>query len=142
MSNRLLYIDDDQPLLAVAAKVLREHGFDVTAAPGNDEALAHLEREPQGFDLVIQDCQRPLGRCLADTGPPDALHGSSGLFFLRRHIWRLNPRLACLFATANPASWLCHRDPELLGNPFFHYLSKPFALAQLVIAVEDILVVP
>jgi len=92
MARRVLCIDDDPPMLTITAEMLRQHGFAVTAVSGNDEALAHLERDPQGFDVVIQDSQRPFGRCLAAAGEPDDLHELSGVLFLSRHIWRLNPR--------------------------------------------------
>ena len=139
MKNRVLYIDDDPPILMVAAHVLREHGFDVTAAPGNDEALAHLEQDPRAFDLVIQDSQRPLGRCLADAGAPEELHELSGVLFLRRHIWRLNPRLPCIFVTMTPRSFIFHQEPALQGNPLFRYLMKPSPPDELSAVVQEIL---
>jgi len=139
MSKQILYIDDDPPILMVAAQVLRKHGFDVTAASGNDEALAHLEQDPQAFDLVIQDCLRPLGRCLADVGPPDELYGASGQLFLRRHIWRLNPALPCLFITMDSLGFLLRADPGLEGNPLFHYLTKPFEIQEMIATVRNIL---
>ena len=139
MGNRVLYIDDDPSVLMVAVKALRQHGFDVTAAPGNDEALAHLERDPRAFDLVIQDSQRPLGRCLADAGEPEDLHELSGVLFLRRHIWRLNPRLPCLLVTMTPLTFILDREPALRQNPLFRYLTKPFLLSELAAAVQEIL---
>jgi len=139
MKNRVLYIDDDPPILAVAANALSRHGFEVTAAAGNDEALDHLEQDPQAFDLVIQDCLRPLGRCLADVGPPDELHGASGQLFLRRHIWRLNPALPCLFATMDSLGFLLLADRGLKGNPLFHYLTKPFGFQEMIATVRNIL---
>ena len=139
MKNRVLYIDDDPPILMVAAQVLRKHGFEVTAAPGNDEALAHLERDPRAFDLVIQDSQRPLGRCLADAGEPEDLHELSGVLFLRRHIWRLNPRLPCIFVTMTPRSFIFHQEPALQGNPLFRYLMKPSPPDELSAVVQEIL---
>jgi len=139
MTTRLLYIDDDSAVLAIATKALVENGFSVTAAPGNDEALAHLEQDPQAFEVVIQDCLRPLGRCLADVGPPDELHGASGQLFLRRHIWRLNPALPCLFATMDSLGFLLRADPGLEGNPLFHYLTKPFQLQEMIATVRNIL---
>lgn len=86
MARRILCIDDDPGVLMASASALRRNGFAVTAASGNDEALAQLERDPQGFDVVVQDSQRPLGRCLADAGEPEDLHELSGVLFLRRHI--------------------------------------------------------
>ena len=142
MSKRILYIDDDPCVLIVAAQVLREHGFDVTAVSGNDEALAHLERDPQQFDVVIQDSLRPLGRCLADAGAPEELHELSGILFLRRHIWRLNPRLPCVLVTMTPLMFVLRQEPGLRGNPLFRYLTKPFPLAELAAVVQEILAEP
>jgi len=139
MARRVLCIDDDPLVLSITAKALERHGFDVTAVPGNDEALAHLEQDPQTFDVVIQDCLRPLGRCLADVGPPDELYGASGQLFLRRHIWRLNPALPCLFITMDSLGFLLRADPGLEGNPLFHYLTKPFMIQEMIATVCNIL---
>jgi len=139
MKNRVLYIDDDPGMLMASASALGRHGFAVTATSGNDEALAHLERDPQGFDVVIQDSQRPLGRCLADAGEPEDLHELSGILFLRRHIWRLNPRLPCIFVTMTPRSFIFHQEPALQGNPLFRYLMKPSPPDELSAVVQEIL---
>ena len=134
-----IIIDDDPVIRSVMAKALERHGFDVTAASGNDEALAHLEQDPQAFDVVIQDSQRPLGRCLADAGAPEELHELSGILFLRRHIWRLNPRLPCIFVTMTPRSFIFHQEPSLEGNPLFRYLMKPSPPDELSAVVQEIL---
>lgn len=139
MARRVLCIDDDPLLLPITTKALEQHGFEVTAASGNDEALAHLERDPKGFDVVIQDSQRPLGRCLADAGAPEELHELSGVLFLRRHIWRLNPRLPCIFVTMTPRSFIFHQGPALEGNPRFRYLMKPSPPDELSAVVQEIL---
>jgi len=139
MAQRVLCIDDDPSMLMVTAKTLERQGFAVTAAAGNDEALAHLERDPQGFDVVIQDSQRPLGRCLADAGAPEELHELSGILFLRRHIWRLNPRLPCVFVTMTPRSFIFHKESALKGNLLFRYLMKPSPPDELAAVVQEIL---
>jgi len=139
MTTRLLYIDDDPGILMAEASALGRHGFAVTAVSGNDEALALLERDPEGFDVVVQDSQRPLGRCLADAGEPEDLHELSGVLFLRRHIWRLNPRLPCIFVTVTPRSFIFHQEPSLEGNPLFRYLMKPSPPDELAAVVQEIL---
>ena len=137
--SRILFIDNAPRILASGAGWLRRYAFEVIAVPGNDEALAHLERYPQGFDLLIQDNERPLGQCLADVGPPEELHASSGLLFLRRHVWRLNPGLPCLFATADSRSSLWDRDPGLRENSLFHFMSKPYLPPELGVVAKEIL---
>jgi CheY-like chemotaxis protein len=137
VNNRVLYIDDDRQVRDVAARVLRASGFEVTTATGNDEALDLLEKEPQAFSVVVQDCQRPLGRCLMDMGPSEGLNDLSGLFFLRRHVWRLNPEMPCIMVTMDSLRVLYRRDPGLMGNPLFHYLPKRGLAKALVEAVWD-----
>lgn len=139
MAKRVLCIDDDPGMLMITAKGLERQGFAVTAAAGNDEALAHLERDPEAFDIVVQDSQRPLGKCLAEAGEPDDLHELSGVLFLRNHIWRLNPRLPCIFVTMTPRTFIFHEEPSLEGNPLFRYLMKPSASTELAAAVHEVL---
>lgn len=135
VNSRVLYIDDSSRVLAVATHILREASIEVATADGNDEALDLLAKRPGVFDVVIQDCQRPLGRCLTDLGPAEGLNDLSGLFFLRRHVWRLNPRMPCIMVTMDPLFVLFRRDPALVGNPLFHYLPKPSLAKGLVQAV-------
>lgn len=55
--RRLLYIDDDAGLRALATRALTRRGFDVSCAEGGAQGLAMVEAEH--FDLVVVDHYMP-----------------------------------------------------------------------------------
>jgi CheY-like chemotaxis protein/tetratricopeptide (TPR) repeat protein len=139
MINRILYIDDDLGMRSCAASALREHGFEVTAAGGNDKALAILQQDARQFCIVVQDSCRPLGKCLSEWGEAVKVIDVSGVEFLKKHVWRLNPSLPCLFVTGD-----FHREGFLDGvglgqEPFAQWLPKPVAVNELVATIRELI---
>ena len=57
--ERVLYVDDDDVMLAVAAALLERWGYRVTTARDAAEALEIVRGQPGGFDLVITDFNMP-----------------------------------------------------------------------------------
>ncbi|HXI01545.1 MAG TPA: sigma-54 dependent transcriptional regulator, partial [Candidatus Saccharimonadales bacterium] len=55
--HRVLVVDDEAGIRASLSSILGDEGFDVTAVPNGEEALARLGREP--FDLVLLDVWLP-----------------------------------------------------------------------------------
>jgi len=137
--HRILYIDDDPGMRAWSRAALGPHGFHVTAAAGNDEALALLRRDARRFDALVQDDQRPLGRCLAQWGDARALADYSGTLFLTEHVWRLNPLLPCLFVTGAALSEVWQQMEARDRLAFVHWLPKPPARDDLVAALREAL---
>jgi PAS domain S-box-containing protein len=54
-SERILFVDDEEALVEMGEDILAELGYDVTSRTSSTEALALLEEDPNGFDLVITD---------------------------------------------------------------------------------------
>jgi PAS domain S-box-containing protein len=58
-SERILFIDDEQALAALAMKMLGQLGYGVTAKTNCLEALDHFRAQPDVYDLVITDYTMP-----------------------------------------------------------------------------------
>jgi len=58
-SERVLFVDDEEMLVALAQKNLRELGYRVTALTCPVEALELFRKDPDGYDLVITDVTMP-----------------------------------------------------------------------------------
>ena len=57
--ERILFVDDEKPLIFVGEKMLRRLGYDVTTRTSSVEALECFRAQPQRFDLVITDQTMP-----------------------------------------------------------------------------------
>jgi CheY-like chemotaxis protein len=55
----ILFVDDDDRLREVAAKVLRRAGYDVEVAANGAEALQFSASRPEPIDLVVTDVMMP-----------------------------------------------------------------------------------
>ena len=58
-SERILLIDDEEPVIRVTDKILKNLGYDVTAVQNSQEALTLFRSDPDQFDLVITDTTMP-----------------------------------------------------------------------------------
>jgi two-component system KDP operon response regulator KdpE len=110
MVVRVLVVDDDPDILRLERRILQAHGYDVTPAVDGVQALADIEQNPP--DLILTDLAllRWHGRELRDTLASGA---------------RRTALLVSSVADEGPA-----------GVPF---LRRPFALTELLHAVEDAL---
>ena len=57
--GRILFIDDEKPLVDFAREVLTELGFEAVAHTSSPEALEQFRQQPDRFDLVIADVIMP-----------------------------------------------------------------------------------
>jgi CheY-like chemotaxis protein len=57
--ERILFVDDEHDLTAMASQMLMGLGYHVTARTGAREALALFRSDPSRFDLVISDQTMP-----------------------------------------------------------------------------------
>jgi len=57
--ERVLLVEDEDGVRAFATRALVEWGYDIVAAPSAEEALAVLDTDPDGFDLVFSDIVLP-----------------------------------------------------------------------------------
>ncbi|MCE5274540.1 MAG: PAS domain S-box protein [Deltaproteobacteria bacterium] len=58
-TGRILFIDDEQTLTALAGKMLGKLGYDVITKTSSAEALGLFREDPERFDLVITDMTMP-----------------------------------------------------------------------------------
>ena len=89
MSGRILYLDDEEPLVFLATRQLRRLGYEPVGFTEAPEALAAFKTDPTGFVLVLTDLAMP---------------GASGLDFAQE-ILALAPstRVAILTGHLDPA---------------------------------------
>lgn len=114
MKKRILAVDDDASILELISDVLSELGMAIRTVPSGEEALEVLERE--SFDLVLLDIM---------------MKGISGLEVCQRIRNRVSCPIVFLSAKDNV------KDVVLgLGLGADDYLTKPFALEELVARVQ------
>lgn len=58
-SARILYLDDEEPLVFIVKRMLERLGHQVSGFTRADEALAAFVAAPDAFDLVISDMSMP-----------------------------------------------------------------------------------
>jgi PAS domain S-box-containing protein len=57
--RHVMYVDDDQALIFLIARVLKRKGFIVTTFTDPHEAQARLAADPQAFDILVTDYNMP-----------------------------------------------------------------------------------
>jgi CheY-like chemotaxis protein len=58
-NERILFVDDEQPIAEMGKQMLERLGYHVTARTSSVDALESFRARPQGFDLVITDYTMP-----------------------------------------------------------------------------------
>jgi two-component system, cell cycle sensor histidine kinase and response regulator CckA len=116
--GRVLLVEDEDTVRAVAERALVRAGFEVTAARDGEEGLEAVTAGP-GFDLVVSDVVMP-----GMDGPAMA-----------RAIRQVAPELPVLFMSGYAEEQL-RREIDI---PNMHFLPKPFSVAQIGEAVERVL---
>ncbi len=84
MSNaRILYLDDEEPLVFIVKRMLKHLGHEPSCFSRADEALAAFSATPDEFDLVLTDMAMP---------------GMSGVDFAAE-IFKLRPQARVVIVT-------------------------------------------
>ncbi len=81
--QRILYLDDEDPLVFLAERILRRLGYHVTGFTSPAEALQAFRDHPLSFDLIITDLNMP---------------GSSGLV-VAREMLQLRPEIPVILTS-------------------------------------------
>ncbi|MBI4562899.1 MAG: sigma-54-dependent Fis family transcriptional regulator, partial [Candidatus Rokubacteria bacterium] len=115
MSPRILVVDDDAEMLALLQRHLAGEGWAVTAAAGGAEACRALERED--FQVLLADL---------------VMDKVDGLAVLRE-AQRLQPGARVLLMTAFGS---LETAIEAMRQGAYDYLTKPFKLAEVSLAVR------
>jgi CheY-like chemotaxis protein len=114
---RVLVVDDEPGVVAVAQQALATAGHVVTAVQSAREALDLFTSQPDSFDVVLTDQSMPLMTGLA----------------LIAALRAIRPRLACVLMTGL-GDEATQRRARSLGA--LEVLAKPFTIEALCAAVE------
>ncbi|MEO0062068.1 MAG: hypothetical protein RLZZ08_628 [Pseudomonadota bacterium] len=116
--GRILLVEDEDMVRAVAERALTRQGYTVITASDGDEGLEAVRRNAD-FDIVVSDVVMP-----SMDGPAMA-----------REIRQLAPGLPVLFMSGYAEEQL-RREIDIEG---MHFISKPFSVAQIAAKVGEVL---
>lgn len=118
MSNKILFVEDEEDLTLIVADTLRGQGYEViTAADG----ISGLERfKTDGADIVVADVMMPK------------MDG----FSMAKEIRKIAPAVPLLFLTAKSTIDDVEEGFEIGAND---YLKKPFELRELIVRIKALL---
>ena len=97
----ILLIDDTTEVRWACQSVLEEAGYRILGAGDSDEALSLIEAHRSEIRLIIQDCYRPLGRCLG--GDNEIPYPDSGVRFYQRVLSVRFPEIPVVFVSGRAA---------------------------------------
>ncbi len=116
--TRILFVDDEEPIVSVATAMLERSGYGVEGCVGGQAALEALAADPARFDLLVTDAAMP---------------GVDGATVVRR--WReVRPGAPVVVVTGNSESPL---PADADGDGYVAVLRKPFASDALKAAVQN-----
>ncbi|MEL7189286.1 MAG: response regulator [Pseudomonadota bacterium] len=110
MGGKILLVEDEDMVRAVAERALTRAGYDVTACPGGEEGLAAIS-EGTAFDLVVSDVVMP------------GMDGPAMVREIREHL----PTMPILFMSGYAEEQL-RKDIDI---PDMHFIAKPFSVAAI-----------
>ena len=115
----ILVVEDEEPLREIIHDVLKEGGFDLTIAASGEEAVAMIESGLVKYWALVTDVN---------------LKGSMKGWEIARLVRQIDPAFPIVYMTGAAAD-----DWASEGVPNSILLKKPFAPAQLVTAVSQLL---
>lgn len=118
--GRVLLVDDESSVRAVARQMLERIGFDVESAVDGLDALEQLEKDPERFSCVLLDISMP------------GMTGNDCFVRLRR----MRPDLPVLFSSGN-ADKGC--SEPLNADPLTTFIQKPYSMATLRREIQALL---
>lgn len=116
----LLLVEDEMLIAHPLEEALAEAGFDVQLASNGAEALEALETKDANISALVTDVRLPI------DGPDG--------FELAHRARELSPRIVVVYMSGDSAD-----DWASKGVPKSIMLAKPFAIAQLITAVSQLL---
>ncbi len=117
--GKLLLVEDEDMVRAVAERALARAGYTVTTASDGEEGLAAVANGSENFDLIVSDVVMP-----AMDGPAMA-----------RAIRKVRPKVPILFMSGYAEEQL--RNDIDIDNMFF--IAKPFSVQQINAKVAEVL---
>jgi DNA-binding response OmpR family regulator len=118
----ILLVEDDHAIQAVVEDALRDGGFEVAIAPSAEEAVTLIKGKVADYRALVTDIN---------------LSGRMSGWEIAKQAREIDPAFPIIYMTGAAANdWASHGVPNSL------LLEKPFAPAQLVTAVSQLLNVP
>ncbi|MBY6128568.1 response regulator [Qipengyuania aquimaris] len=117
--GKLLLVEDEDMVRAVAERALTRAGYQVTTASDGEEGLAEIANGDTEFDLIVSDVVMP-----AMDGPAMA-----------RAIRKVKPNIPILFMSGYAEEQL--RNNIDIDN--MHFIPKPFSVQQINAKVSEVL---
>jgi two-component system cell cycle sensor histidine kinase/response regulator CckA len=118
VGGRILLVEDEDMVRAVAERALSREGYQITACSGGEEGLAAFA-EGGEFDLVVSDVVMP-----GMDGPA-----------MVREIRKLNPAIPVLFMSGYAEEQL-RKDIDV---PHMHFIPKPFSVSAIGDTVASVM---
>jgi DNA-binding response OmpR family regulator len=119
---RLLYVEDDPLILELGITALDEAGFAVTALGSGPDAIAALDERGVRFKALVTDID---------------LGGQISGWQIAKHARESFPDLPIMYVSGGSSN-----DWASMGVPASVMLVKPYAAAQLVVAVSTAMLGP
>ena len=119
-NERILLVDDEQVILDLGEKTLKQLGYDVVVKNGGVEALTLFRADPDRFDLVITDMTMPKM-----TGDQ-----------LARELMKVRPNIPVILCTGF-SSKISREQAKEIGIKA--YAMKPLARREMAITVRNVL---
>lgn len=116
----ILVVEDDPFIQSIVTEALTTGGFEIVIASSGEQAIESLDASGEKFRALVTDIN--LGR--------DKLSG----WEVARHARKINPDFPVVYMSGDAAE-----DWASKGVPHSIMLAKPFAPAQLVTAVSQLL---
>ena len=118
MSNKILFVEDEEDLTLIVADTLRGQGYDVITAV---DGIAGIDKfKSEGADIVVADVMMPK------------MDG----FTMAKEIRKLSLTVPLLFLTAKSTIDDVEHGFEIGAND---YLKKPFELRELIVRIRALL---
>ncbi len=118
MSNKILFVEDEEDLTLIVADTLRGQGYEVVTAVDGEDGLEKFKTE--AADIVVADVMMPK------------MDG----FTMAKEIRKLSPTVLLLFLTAKSTIDDVEQGFEIGAND---YLKKPFELRELIVRIKALL---
>ncbi|MEP3051466.1 MAG: response regulator [Erythrobacter sp.] len=118
VGGRILLVEDEDMVRAVADRALARAGYEVTACPGGEEGLAEISKGTE-FDLIVSDVVMP---------------GMDGPAMVRAIRQRL-PDMPVLFMSGYAEEQL-RKDIDI---PDMHFIAKPFSVQSIGDKVGEVM---
>ena len=115
----VLAVDDEEPVLALISDALTEGGFEVVEARSGEEATTELKCALMTYSALVTDIN---------------LKGEISGWEVAKQAREINPNVAVVYASGGTTDEWASR-----GVPNSIFLEKPFAPAQVVTAVSQLL---